>query len=280
MHEKRETHVRIIYLLFLAILSPVAWADPVRDLSELALLPQYCRGTQQIRSISKDSRPIEQYVTIYGYAYIHLHHYCWALNTENNALRLKPGDRRAKLTYSLADYKYFLDRAPPNFILLPEIYTSRARVLFTLKRDVEAVMDLVKAIELKADYAPAYARLSDYYQGVGDKSNAIKILEQGISHTKNPTNVAFFIRKLEKLGITYQGTAGSALPKENESTHDKKPSDLTEEKESAGNDQASVPDKTPLPATPSTENVTPDLTGKDTPADQQAKPNPYCRFCP
>lgn len=268
------------FLLVLIIFISSAWADEVKNLSELALLPQYCRGTQLIRSISKDTRPIEQYVAIYGSTYIHLHHYCWALNTENNALRLKPGDRRVKLTYSLADYKYVLDRAPTSFILLPEIYTSRARVLFTLKRDVEAVMDLNKAIQLKADYSPAYARLSDYYQGVGDKSNAIKILEQGISHTKNPTNVAFFIRKLEKLGKTYQGAPGSALPQEDESAHDKKPGDLTEKKENTDNTQANQPDKTPLPATPSTENVTPDLTGKDTPADQQAKPNPYCRFCP
>ena len=269
------------FLLVLIIFSSSAWADPVRDLSELALLPQFCRGTQQIRVISKDPRPIEQYMAIYGEAYKHLHHYCWALNTENNAFRISDDYlRKSKLTNSLADFKYFLDRAPPTFPLLPEVYTSRARILFKLKRNVEALMDLNKAIELKADYVPAYARLSDYYQGIGDKSNAIKSLEQGISHTKNPTNVTFFIRKLEKLGKTYQGTPGSALPKEDESAHDKKPGDLTEKKESDGNDQASVPDKTPLPATPSTENITPDPTGKDTPVDQPAKPNPYCRFCP
>lgn len=270
-----------IFLLVLIIFSSSARADQVESLSELALLPTYCRGTQVIRAISKDPTPIDQYVAIYGEAYRHLHHYCWALNAENKALRIRDDYlRRSKLTYALEDYKYFLDRAPPTFSLLPEIYTSRARVLFTLKRDVEAVRDLVKVIELKPDYGPAYARLSDYYQRVGDKSNAIKILEQGISNTNNDNNVTFFIRKLEELGKTYQGTLGSALQKEDESAHDKKPSDLTEKKESAGNAQASPPDQTSLPATSSTENITPDRAGQNTPADQQAKPNPYCRFCP
>ena len=269
-----------IFLLVLIIFSSSAWADMVENLSELALLPQYCRGADSIRRISKDTTPVEQYKAIYGYSYIHIHHYCFALNAENKALRMKPGDRRVKLTYSLVDYKYVLDRAPPDFILLPEIYTSRARVFFTLKRDGEAVADLFKAIQLKADYSPAYARLSEYYQRIDDKSNAIKILEQGLSYTKNPTNTTFFIRRLEKLGIAYQGTPGSALPKEDDSAHDKKPGDLTEKTESAGNAQASQPDKTPLPATPSTENIIPDQTGQNTPADQPAKPNPYCRFCP
>lgn len=268
-----------IFLLALITFSSVANADPVRNVSELALLPQYCRGTHQINEISKDPTPMAQNVAIYGNAYTHLHHYCWALNAENKAMRIGRG-YRAKLLESLGDYKYILDLAPPSFVLLPDIYTSRARVFFTLGRDAEAVRDLYKAIELKADHDRAYAQLSDYYQRSGDKNKAISILEQGISYAGNPDSVAFYIKKFERLGKTYQGTPGSALPKKSEPEHDKNSSDTTKKTDSAGNDQTAVPAKPTMPEKPSTENITPDLSGKDTSPEQPAKTNPYCRFCP
>ena len=249
--------MRILYLLLFSIFSSGAQADQVENLSELALLPAYCRGTQLIRIISKDPMPIEQYVAIYGDAYRNLHHYCWGLNAENKANGISdPYLRKSKLTYALDDFKYFLDRASSSFSLLPEIYFSRARILFSLKRNMEAVADLNKAIELKANFDPAYDRLSDYYLSVGDKNNAIKILEQGISNTKNSNNVTFFTYKLEKLGTTYQIPTGNVV-----------------------NEPASVPDQSPAAAS-STEPLVPDHAEKNSQADQQAKPNPYCRFCP
>ena len=267
--------MRIIYLLFLPILIPAAWADQVESMSELALLPAYCRGTQQIRSISKDTTPIEQYMAIYGAAYYHFHHYCWALNAENNADKISDDYlRQSKLGSSLSDYQYFLDHAPPTFTLLPEVYTSRARVLFKLKRDDEAVKDLNTAIRLKPDYSVAYARLGDYYQRIGDKDDAIKILERGISYTRNPTNAAYFIAKLEKLGKPFQGVPGSAVQNEKDVANDygKAP-----EKNGTASTQASQSDS--ASAVIPSENMS-GPPGQTIPADQAAQPKPYCRFCP
>ena len=247
--------MRILCLLLLFLFSRVALADPVETWSELLLLPAYCRGTQLIRVLSKDQTSIEQYVAIYGDAYRHLHHYCWALNAENKANRISDANRRqSALTNALSDFKYFLDLTPPSFPLLPEIYFSRARILFALKRDMNAVRDLNKAIELKADYAPAYDRLSDYYLGIGDKSNSIKILEQGISHTKNSNNVTYFINKLGKLGVIYTIPTDNVIP-----------------------ESASM--SAPISAAAS-EAFPPDHAEKNSQADPSAKPNPYCRFCP
>ncbi len=264
-------------LLALLIFNTCARADPVKNLSELALLPHYCWGTQQVREVSKDPTPIEQYVAIYGFTYYHLHHYCWALNTENNAIRMH---NQGILTYSLDDYKYVLDRAPSSFVFLPEIYTSRARVFFILKRDAEAAMDLVKAIQMKHSYAPAYARLSEYYQRINDKKDAIKTLEDGLSNVSDPKVITFFIRRLKEMDSVYQGTPGSSLPKEIKSDQGKKPGDLFEKMESAGNDQAATLGTTPISAKFSTDNIPPDLARKGITVDQSAKPNSYCRFCP
>lgn len=271
--------MKVLCVLIFSILSSVTWADEVKNLAELALLPSYCKGTQTIRQLSKDPTPTEQYVSVYGHAFTHLHHYCWALNSENNASRLSLKSRRVKLTYSLEDYKYFLDRAPSSFILLPEIYTSRARVFFVLERDGDAVKDLYTAIELNAEYSLAYAKLSGYYQKINDKSNAIKILEQGLDNTKNPRNIKFLIGELEQLGKNYSGTPGNALPKKDESTQDKYPSEINETMES-DNTQSNSAINTPLLPAPATGNTTLDRTDLDSSENQQANPNPYCRFCP
>jgi hypothetical protein len=254
----------------LVFFSSGVWADEVKTLAELALLPPYCKGTQAIRTLSKDPVPIERYMEIYGAAYYHMHHYCWALNTENNALRINDAFlRKSKLGYALDDYKYFIDRAPPSFPLLPEVYISRARVLFTLKRDDAAIADLNTAIRLKPEYSLPYARLSEYYQGIGDKSNAIQALERGIAHTRNPQNIAYFKAKLEKLGQPFQGVPGSALAE-----IAAVPTSVPESAPSSSVD--------PLPASaPGLGQNTPAVQpGQSTPEQAADRPNPYCRFCP
>ena len=253
-------------LILLALFSSAAFADNeavfVKNAHELALLPSYCRGTQQIRTVSKDPTPIEDYVKIYGKTYLALHHYCWALNSENKARLISDKFlREATLAYALGDIQFTLERATPGFILLPEIQLTRARILFSLHREPEAVLALNKAIEAKSDYVPAYVRLSEYFVDKGDKTNAIKTLEQGIDNTENAN---FLIKRLAKLGKTYNGVPGNkretaeapvevipSLPKTNADT-------ATD----TGTEKAPAPGTVP-----------------EQPADQAAK-GPYCRFCP
>ena len=226
-----------------------AQAGEIRSLSELAMLPPYCKGTQLIRQLSNDPVPIDQYKEIYGKSFMHLHHYCWALNAENKANAMfNKRDRDSELGSAISDIKYVLTNADPDFVLLPDIYNSQARILFSLHRDPEAVLSLEKAIELKPGFVPAVARLSDYFVSIGDKGKAIQTLKNGIDNTENAD---FLIGKLAKLGVTYQGTPGSAIKKE-----DKK-------------DEAILPVVSEPP--PAASSV---------PAVTQPANNPYCRFCP
>lgn len=244
--------MRTMLLVALALFSGIAAADQVENQAELALLPAFCRGTQQIRTISHDPKPIEEYMAMYGKPYYHLHHYCWALNTENKAERISDRYlRESKLSYALTDIQYSLDHSDPDFVFLPEMYNTQARILFTLRRDAEAVVALNKAIEAKPDYVPAYLRLSDYFVDKGNKAEAIKILEQGIDYTEKANAL---IKRLAKLGKTYEGVPGNKRPKE-ESSEDVAPSKLPAQME--GGDG-----KTPAQS-----------------AEQAAK-GPYCRFCP
>ena len=244
--------MRTMLLIALALFSGIAAADQVENQAELALLPAFCRGTQQIRTISHDPKPIEEYLAIYGKPYYHLHHYCWALNSENKAGRISDRYlRESKLGYALGDIQYSLDHSDPDFVFLPEMYNTQARILFTLRRDPEAVLALNKAIEAKRDYVPAYLRLSDYFVDKGNKAEAIKILEQGIDNTEKANAL---IKRLAKLGKTYEGVPGNKRPKEDPS--------------------AEVAPSTPQAQAEGGEEKTPAQS-----ADQAAK-GPYCRFCP
>jgi tetratricopeptide (TPR) repeat protein len=259
---KRGIAMRTILSLLLATLSAYAMADQIKNLQELALLPPYCRGTQQIRMISKDPKPIAEYEAIYGESYFHLHHYCWALDSENKAFGIRDKVlRESKLNQALNDIKYSLDHAKSGFVFLPDMYNSQARILFTLRRDPEAVAALIKAIEAKPDYIPAITRLSDYFVDIGNKAQAIKVLEDGIANTENASAL---IKKLAKLGKTYQGTPGSARKKES----------IIDTPEDVPNKASDAPLDTSTTTSPAAQST------PDTRTEAEKKANPYCRFCP
>ncbi len=248
--------MKTVYLLFFALFSQASWAlGEVQDLSEVELLPTYCKGTDQIRIITNDPKSVEEYAAIYGEAYKHLHHYCWALNSENKLSTIRDDYRkRSEMTYILHNIQYVLDRAPLSFSLISDIYITKARVLFKMGQDVEAIGVLFKLTQIRPGYGPGYAQLGDYYQRIGDRSNAIKFYELGLINT-NKENARFFTRKIRKIDKTYQAPPIKGTPD--------KPLPNTDQPIEEGNGDT-------LPDSP--EQIAPD--------DQSKKPNPYCRFCP
>lgn len=269
--------MKIIYLLFFVLFSAPSWAEglhgEVEDLSELALLPTFCRGTQQVRTVSNDPKPWEEYVALYGKPYIYLHHYCWALNNENQLSKIRDeNNRKGQLNSILGNLEYVLNFTPSDFSFFPDIYISRARILFRMERDVDAVGVLFKLTQLRPEYGPAYAQLGDYYQRIGDPRNAIKFYQQGLINT-HQGNANFFIQKIKKLDKNYKTPPISAR-KTKASTPDPKPDPTS--KENADKIPSDLSDQIP-PAMPASSPV-PDSAAQ--PSDQAAKPNPYCRFCP
>ena len=175
----------------------MARADHVETMSELLRLPKYCWGTQQIAEISGDRRHGE-YIKRYGPAYHDLHHYCWALNTENRVSITNPSDGKFWLGQAIGDIDYVLKaNKDPKFVFLPEIYTTKARILFKLDKAADAVPWLEKAIKTNPNYIPAYARLSDYYVEKGDTAEAIKILNLGIARSKKSDMLSRRLKALQ-----------------------------------------------------------------------------------
>ena len=175
-----------------------ALADPVKSIQELRLLPKYCRGTQLIRNDFPDKTPLATYEKIYGPTFTHLHHYCWALNSMNNVAREKDDFlRKSNLHYALGDINYVIERADPKFVLLPEIYATKASILALLKDYPHAIAALHTAIKIKPTYVRGYAQMSDFFLAIGNRADAIKVLKVGYAKTGGAPTIA---KRLAKLG--------------------------------------------------------------------------------
>jgi tetratricopeptide (TPR) repeat protein len=172
------------------------------DSRELALLPRYCYHTQIFRQIApggNNKQEIDAWYAALGDTYHHLHHYCWGMMKTNRAVLLAR-DRRVReffLHDALGEYEYVIQRAPSDFVLLPEILTKRAENLLLLGKAPLGILDLERAIELKPDYWPAHAKLADHYKSTGEVQKARAQLEAGL---KAAPGTSALTRRLAELG--------------------------------------------------------------------------------
>lgn len=175
------------------------------DPRELAMLPKYCYTTQIFREFApggRDKVEMGKWYALLGGTYQHLHHYCWGMMKSNRA-NLLARDHRVRQFYlndALLEYDYVIERAPADFILLPEILTKKADNLFQLNRAPVAIFELERAIDLKPDYWPPYAKLADHYKSVGQVQKAREMLEAGLKAAPDAVGLKRRLSELESAG--------------------------------------------------------------------------------
>jgi tetratricopeptide (TPR) repeat protein len=150
-----------------------------------------------------------------------------------------------------------LEHATPGFWMRAEIGTQKARILAAAKGNAQAIAALQVALQANADYAPAYAVLSDVYRDTGQKAKALASVEQGLQH-------APLDRPLQRRYKTLSGKAfvvpASALAAPVKAAPDAPAASVT----------GAVPAAVDKPAADATA----------VPAKIGVPGNPYCRFCP
>jgi tetratricopeptide (TPR) repeat protein len=156
------------------------------DSREVAMLPKYCMYTQLFRDRvpgGSNADQINRWTSVMGDVFHHMHHYCYGLMSINRATILARDEstRRYYLNNANMEFDYVLERAPQDFVLLPEIHTKKGQVLMLEKRKPLALEQFQRAIELKPDYWPPYAYMSDHYREAGDLKKARELLEGGLS---------------------------------------------------------------------------------------------------
>jgi tetratricopeptide (TPR) repeat protein len=168
------------------LLATFANAQFQYDEKSVAKLPPYCRNAATFRDhVPGGNNPadIERWFEVMGKGFMHIHHYCQALQATYRALFESQSklDRDRELRLSIPEFDYVITRVDPTFPLLPEILTKKGENLFRLQRNHEAIATLVRAIEVKRDYWPPYAVLSDHYKEMGRVDEARNLLKRGLA---------------------------------------------------------------------------------------------------
>lgn len=172
------------------------------DPREVAMLPRYCIYTQSFRgSVPGGNNPAEvkHWYVVMGETFNHMHHYCWGLMKTNRAVILARSrqDRQFYLGDAISEFDYVIERAPSNFVLLPEIFTKKGDNLLRLGKTAQGITELQRAIELKPDYWPPYEAISDHHKTAGDIAKAREVLEKALSFSPESKSLKRRLTELE-----------------------------------------------------------------------------------
>ena len=176
----------IIFLLvsFSMLIPGIASAKPANVTeAELQILPRYCRDTMWFPA--RHSQRKDYWIGVMGKTFIHMHHYCWGLVNLNRARKseVRLGRKMSGLNDVLNDFRYVVNAAPPDFLLLPEIYTRIGEVELLLKNTQKANEAYEKARNLKSDYWPAYSQWVEFLISIGKRSEALELVKNGLKHS-------------------------------------------------------------------------------------------------
>ena len=196
--------VQLIAALVIALTTNRVYAQESRYLESLPILPAYCRNARWFdeRVPGANNRAEkERWGRLMGESnFIHVHHYCFGLADTHHALfkLRKKQERDWYLEKSISEFDYVLRLATPDFVLLPEILTKRGENLLRLGRAPAAIVNLMRAIDIKPDYWPPYAALSDHYKEAGDTEKARTWLEKGLAASPGATPLRERLNKVSR----------------------------------------------------------------------------------
>jgi tetratricopeptide (TPR) repeat protein len=185
----------------LALLSAGPAESQSYEPADVALLPPYCKHAQLFRDKvpgGNDPAEIKRWYTVLGGTFHHMHHYCWALMAANKAITAGSKQRRNSLfDVAIRDIDYVLQRAPRDFVLLPEILTKKGQNLIKLGNLAQGLLVLQQAVEVKPDYWPPYATAADALKETGQSAKAREWLEKGLAAAPDTPALQ---RRLAELG--------------------------------------------------------------------------------
>jgi len=261
--EEKLRNSRLLLLILLILQALPAYADQWTD-EEIKILPAYC-----VARMKRLPGQYEYWSNALGPDFLHTHHYCYALASINRYYAARSPQMKAyNLQNAYADLSYTVRHASQSYSLMPEIYLTRGIVLSMMKKDGEALRDLLKAIELGPKLIRGYTLVSDYYIKIKLPDEALKVVTEGLRH--NPGN-ALLQRLYQKSG----GKLPYPEPITPESEKSLQPSPTLAAPSPATLQIPAMDDKLPTQAQPGTPaNESPPANAKiGTPS------NPWCRFC-
>ncbi|WP_297529685.1 tetratricopeptide repeat protein [Thiohalobacter sp.] len=195
LKQGKTTMRAMIAGLGLLLLAPSAQAEFPKTDADFALLPPYCKA--KMRTERKSPQWSMWNRRLAG-GFTHIHHYCAALHTLNQANRISNPQRKKELMRSaLKNFEYVETHADEDFILRPEISVKKGKLLIRMGRANEALNAFQDAIRRKPNYSPAYMALADFYESVGDKDKALAVVREGLAKAPNSRGLRRRLRELQ-----------------------------------------------------------------------------------
>jgi tetratricopeptide (TPR) repeat protein len=123
-----------------------------------------------------------------GHAFIHYHHYCWALL--HAARAAKAGGEKFEYGRAIDNLNYVILRVDPSFPLLPEVYFQKGKAFEQMGERNAAMVEYQNAVRTKTGYTPACAALARNYVELGDLERARAVLADGLKHDPRSKTLA------------------------------------------------------------------------------------------
>jgi tetratricopeptide (TPR) repeat protein len=253
------TFSKIFMPTLFGLLLPIPTVAAALSQAELAALPPYCAAR-----LNEGTEAFKSWRSTMGGDFIHIHHYYNGLNLLNRTRSMFSTKESGMLEAAVREFDYVLTHASPGFYLRPEILMNRGIALSMMKRNGEAVSNLLKAIELDAKQPRAYMALADLYDKLKSRSKALETVTEGLRHNPGTKSLQ---RRYTELGGKLPYPA--AIEQAQAEAQVAKPDDVVATPPTSSSE--------PSAATPATE--TPDA-GPIAPPKIGSQKNPYCRFCP
>lgn len=181
---------RLTLAVVLTVISGVVFAAKPSNITEdeMQLIPSYCPDTMGFNygSATYNTSPRAGYwVSLMGKSFWAMHHYCWGLINLNRSQKvgLSSETRKANWEHIYNEYMYVVENSPPDFIMLPEIYTRIGDVQLMLKRPEKANEAFAHARKLKPDYWPAYSHWVEYLMHKNKRDDAFKLVVSGLEQS-------------------------------------------------------------------------------------------------
>lgn len=260
-------------LLLVGLVLPAAavaadWTD-----AEIKAMPPYCQARLQR---GKDPAKHAYWAQILGPDFLHTHHFCYGLGAINRYYRARtPQEKKSHLDGAYGDLSYVVSRVSPTYSLMPDVYLNRGLVLSLLGNYGGAINDLKKAIELNPKLARAYTLASDIHAKLNQKSEALKVVADGLRHVPDSS-------ALQRLYRERGGKLPYPEPIAPAASAPAVPAPTRQEGETAEKDGKSQDALTQTPASPAPEAAGSGGAQVQAPAAPKigSPTNPWCRFCP
>lgn len=231
--------------------------------AELSMLPSFC--TDRLQK-SASGINVASAAHLGQGNYLHIHHYCFAVNFVNRARRAHDKkDRLYDLGLAKNNYNYVIKAAEPGFWMRPQIYVELGKVHLQLKETGEALRLFNDAITFNPAYEPAYHALIDVHRQSGRGKEALEVATAGLGHVPGSQSL-----KKEYLGLGGKEPFPEPVKKVESPPFNVSPAEPEPQDAEKPVGTAVLPTAEGAPA----------ASGLESPGGAEPIPESGCRFCP